>query len=126
MKEALIVFAGGGLGAVARYLINRHLGTVQLQFPWATLTANVLSCLILGLVLGWLALRSGQSQLVRLLFITGFCGGLSTYSTFTLQSIELYKNVLIWLFFLNIIGNFILCVGAVSAGLYLARLSSRI
>lgn len=122
MREALIVFAGGGLGAVVRYLINRYAGTVQVQFPWATLTANVLSCFILGLAIGWLAFRSGHSQLLRLLFVTGFCGGLSTYSTFTLESMELYKNGMIWLFFLNIVVNFILCVGAVSAGLYLARL----
>lgn len=126
MKEALIVFGGGGLGAVLRYLINRYVGTAQMQFPWATLAANVLSCLLLGFAIGWLAFRSGQSQLLRLLFVTGFCGGLSTYSTFTLESIELYKSSMIWLFLLNISGNFILCVCAVSAGLYLASVASRI
>lgn len=122
MKEILIVFAGGGLGTVSRYLINRYLGAVQAHFPWATLTANIMSCLVMGIVIGWLAFRSGHSQLLRLLFVTGFCGGLSTYSTFTLESMELYRDGMHWMFLLNITGNFILCIGAVSAGLYLARL----
>lgn len=121
MKEALIVFGGGGLGALLRYLISRYLGAVQAQFPYATLLANVLSCLLLGFVIGWLAFRSGQNQLLRLLFATGFCGGLSTFSTFTLESMELYKQGMVWLVLLNIAGNFILCVAAISLGMYLAN-----
>lgn len=122
MKEVLMVFAGGGLGAVSRYLINRYAGAAQQVFPWATLTANVLSCLILGFVMGWLAGREGQHTLVRLLFITGFCGGMSTFSTFTAEGLTLYKEGMAALFLLHVTGNFILCAAAIGAGLYLAEL----
>lgn len=119
-----MVFAGGGAGAVLRYLINRGFTAFQVRFPYATLTANVLSCLILGSVLGYLAFRSGHSQLIRLLFITGFCGGLSTYSTFTVETMELFREGLFGPLLLNIAGNLFLCIGAVSAGMYLGRLAA--
>lgn len=122
MKEVLLVFTGGGLGAVARYLINRFAGSASQVFPWATLTANVLSCLILGLIIGWLADKNGPNQLIWLLVVTGFCGGMSTFSTFTAESMALYKDGLVWLLLVNITGNFILCAGAVSMGVYLSRI----
>ena len=119
-----MVFAGGGAGAVLRYLINRGFTAFQVRFPYATLTANVLSCLILGSVLGYLAFRSGHSQLIRLLFITGFCGGLSTYSTFTVETMELFREGLFGPLLLNIAGNLFLCIGAGSAGMYRGRLAA--
>jgi fluoride exporter len=84
----LAVFVGGGLGSLLRFLISWYL-PYQEGFPWATFWANMLSCLIIG---GFLALMPllGESQ--RLLLITGFCGGLSTFSAFSRETLQLLQR----------------------------------
>lgn len=88
MSSWLLVFCGGGFGAVARYGISVWLGPSRLlegEFPWATFVANTLACFVLavGVALGargWLE-RPGQ-----LFLLTGFCGGFSTFSTYVLEA----------------------------------------
>ena len=77
----LWVFLGGGLGSVLRYGINNLIGSSH-NFPLATLMANFLSSLALGVLFG----MSGNDLLSdrqKLIFMTGFCGGFSTFSTFS-------------------------------------------
>lgn len=78
----LLVFIGGGLGSVCRLGISQLLQRFQINFPWATLLANALSCLIFGMVAEALV-KNTLSPQYRFLLLTGFCGGLSTFSTFT-------------------------------------------
>ncbi len=85
------VFLGGGIGSICRYGIARIIQPFQIQFPWATWTANVISCIILGMLLGLSAKGSLENPTYRLLFMTGFCGGFSTFSTFTAESFYLIK-----------------------------------
>lgn len=90
----LWVFLGGGLGAAARYAITLLLPPVSLsdgQFPWATLLANLLACILLGWGLG-MALREQLAREGQLLLLTGFCGGFSTFSTFVLEVLQLYQG----------------------------------
>ena len=108
----LMVFIGGGLGSICRYLISKSLYSLQWSFPLATFLANVLSCMVLGLVLGW-HLKNGLSLSYRLLILTGFCGGFSTFSTFSNESLELLQLGLYAQFFLNAflsIGLCMLCI----------------
>ena len=80
MKAILFVALGGGLGSVIRYLVSRLFDT---NFPYATLIVNVLGCLIIGYVSAYYSQRGIHiNEEVRLFLTVGFCGGLTTFSTF--------------------------------------------
>jgi len=78
----LMVFLGGGLGSVCRYGIGHLFRTWGGHFPAATFLANILSCLLLGWLLGW-HLKHPMPDMNRVFLFTGFCGGFSTFSTFS-------------------------------------------
>lgn len=91
IKDWLLVFLGGGVGSWFRYGISLWLATYKPAFPWATLLANALSCFVLGLLLP-LTLRNTLPGSYRLAIMTGFCGGFSTFSTFTSESWQLMQQ----------------------------------
>ncbi len=104
----LLVFIGGGIGSMARFGITGL--TKQFfngSFPLATLIANVLSCLIMGLVLHF----SPQTITAnwKLLLLTGLCGGFSTFSSFSFENVELAKQGNWTLVVLNILVSIIAC-----------------
>lgn len=87
----LLVFLGGGLGSLARYGMTHLLPAIDHEegtFPWATLGANLLACIILGVGLG-LVSRQVLSKELQLFVLTGFCGGYSTFSTFSAELVLL-------------------------------------
>ena len=122
MKELLLVFLGGGLGSIARYLLSKMYAVWQPAFPFATLTANFLSCVVFGLIIVSGIDRLTISPAVKLFMLTGFCGGFSTYSSFTYETVESFKNGNNTLAFSNILFNFFLSV----TGLYLGSLIAKI
>ena len=89
MQAYLFVFIGGGLGSICRYGIAQILSQYNFHFPWATFTANALSCIILGALVGW-SLKEGMTDSTKLLLLTGFCGGFSTFSTFSNETFHLF------------------------------------
>lgn len=86
----LMVFIGGGLGSCLRYLISLWIPFKPPSFPWATLSANLASCFIIGCLIALLS-KGQLSSHSKLLLITGFCGGFSTFSTFSLEIVQLVK-----------------------------------
>ena len=107
MVSVFCVFLGGGLGSLCRYLIS--LLFINFKFPIATLFANILSCLILGGVLFFIE-KYNLSNNVRLLLLVGFCGGLSTFSTFSYETIDLLKAGYMNYAILNILFSIFLCI----------------
>lgn len=89
MYSYLLVFIGGGLGSMCRFGIGHLLRHYNFHFPWATFSANALSCIILGMLVG-LSLKDGMSPSGRFFLMTGFCGGFSTFSTFTNETYHLF------------------------------------
>ena len=93
MDKLILVFLGGGLGSVLRYGIGSLMPTTSNgSWPWSTWISNVVASAILGFLAGLIILRPGQFERERLLLGVGFCGGLSTFSTFTLEGFELIRN----------------------------------
>lgn len=91
----LIVFLGAGLGGALRHGVN--LGCARLcgtDFPWGTLTVNVLGSFVMGGLVAWLAFRAGESwtQHTRLFLTTGILGGFTTFSAFSLDTMVLWER----------------------------------
>ncbi len=80
-RYAAAIFIGGGLGSLARWGLSAALAPYSAQFPNGTLAANLLSCLVVGVMLAYANHAVWGDGLVRALVITGFCGGFSTFST---------------------------------------------
>lgn len=91
--NVVAVFIGGGLGSVARYLIGLGIGRISSALPWGTFLANILATLVLALLFRALPDTDAPgASTARLLWMTGFCGGFSTFSTFSLDTVQLYQQ----------------------------------
>lgn len=122
IKAVLIVFFGGGIGSVFRYLTSVFTERyVQSSFPWATFFVNIVGCLIVGILAGLVAKQQLTSPDLRLLFITGFCGGFTTFSAFALENVKLFQNGNSLLALLYIALSVILGVFAVWTGMMITK-----
>ena len=90
--KILLVAIGSGLGGVLRYLVPCWIGAAK-GFPWATLTVNVVGSLLVGLLSGLLARHGGSSaESIRAFAVVGFCGGFTTFSTFSNETFRLIES----------------------------------
>jgi CrcB protein len=121
MKYFLWVFLGGGLGSVLRYGVSKFIPFQQNTFPYPTLIANLLGCLLIGFIMGSAIKHETLSSSQTLFFATGFCGGLTTFSTFSLEGLELLKSGNLGVFLFYTLISIILGLLAVGLGIYLSR-----
>ncbi|MEU9920457.1 fluoride efflux transporter CrcB [Streptomyces griseoluteus] len=112
----LLVIIGGMAGAPLRYLTDR---AVQKRhdavFPWGTFTVNVLGCFILGLLTGAVAAGAASSP-TQLLMGTGLCGALTTYSTFSYETLRLTEDGARFLAAVNVVASVVAGLGAAFTG----------
>ena len=128
MQNAGLVFLGGGLGAVCRYLVTTQIGArFGTMFPWGTLSVNLLGSLLMGWILGLILLLtertgSGLGEAARLLLTVGFLGGFTTFSSFSVETLTLLRGGSLFYALANIGMNVILGLLAAWLGLSLSRM----
>ena len=101
------------MGSLCRYGISVWSKNWDLTLPVGTLVSNLLASLILAIVVVALQKSSGASQLLYLMLVIGFCGGFSTFSTFSLETFELFRQNMIGWALLNIFISVTICVGVI-------------
>jgi fluoride exporter len=123
MKEIALVFLGGGLGSATRFLIGKAvLSRYTGAFPWATLGVNVLASALLGLTMALYLKKADNPAWLPLLIGTGFCGGLSTFSTFSYENFMLLQKGETTLFLVYTLVSFATCLAGIAGGYYAGRL----
>jgi CrcB protein len=119
LKELCWVGLGGGVGSILRYLTSKlvswKIGTVT--FPLATFIVNIMGCFLIGLLIGLSLKNQVLSANMKLLLITGFCGGFTTFSTFSAENLQMYEAGNYGTLALYIMGSIILGLLAVWGGM---------
>jgi len=122
IKEAFIIGAGGAVGSVLRYYSGQFISkNYPSQIPLGTLIVNLLGCLLIGILLGYFAKNQGLSNEWKLLLVTGFCGGYTTFS-FAAENITLIQNQQVSQAILYIGLSVLLGLAAVYFGIMISRL----
>ena len=121
MKQLLLVFVGGGFGSVLRFIIGKYLNSAETGIPYGTFAANILGSLLIGIILGISAKNNSLTQSQTLLLATGFCGGFTTFSTFTYENHMFLKTGDFTSFALYTIGSFVIGFLAVFLGMFLVK-----
>ena len=93
MKQLLIVFIGGGIGTVFRYLLSKLIPYSGNGFPWSTFSTNRIGCFIIGILSSYFLKTVSNDQSDMVLFSTiGLCGGFTTFSTYAYENLNLIKS----------------------------------
>jgi len=121
IRHGIAAMLGGGIGSLARFafgawMVHHH---PDAKIPWATLGVNLAGCLIIGLIFGWASDRWFMGIQLRYFLVTGFLGGFTTFSAFSVETVLLFRrgeSLLAWGYIL----------ASVAGGLLLAWLGMKI
>ncbi len=123
MLNLLAIFLGGGIGAVSRYLISLNLAkNFEINLPISTFLVNVIGSFVIGFLYILFIEKADITPAVKLALTVGFCGGLTTFSTFSLELFEMIGNQQIFHAFSYIILSVTICVIMTAIGAYFAKL----
>ena len=122
IKNLLLVAFGGGVGSVARYLCQKWFGeSYPHPFPSGTFVVNLVGCFLIGIIYAASEKTTFVAPQVRLLLITGFCGGFTTFSTFAFENMNLLRAGDIVYFLIYVSASVVLGILAVFAGIGLTK-----
>ena len=117
---ALLVFLGGGIGSVVRYLVGLGLPFKVGHFPLATFVVNVLGSFLIGVIAAF-AVKFDWNESCRLALTVGLCGGFTTFSTFSREGLSFVESGRWGLFALYAVGSVALGVGATALGFFIGK-----
>ena len=118
MKNLIFIFFGGGAGSLARYFLGKFVHhQILTTFPIGTLIINIAASFILGIFVG----KYLQNDSLKALIAIGFCGGFSTFSAFSNDTLQLLLSGRIWESFWNVILNVTLCLSATYVGIIIGK-----
>ncbi|MGM0547390.1 MAG: fluoride efflux transporter CrcB [Bacteroidota bacterium] len=121
LQSILAVGIGGFCGSIFRYLISHYVNiSAQSTFPFGTLTVNVVGSFLIGIIIA-AALEGNLNKSMRLLLATGFCGGFTTFSSFSYEFFSLLQHEEMGLAFLYAASSFVLGLAFVWLGFYLIK-----
>lgn len=121
MSNILAIFIGGGFGCLARYGISILLRMYSFNFPFATIIVNIAGSLILGFIAALFWKQMPLHTTLKLAITVGFCGGLTTFSTFSWETFEMIKNGELLLAFFYILISVIACTLAIALGVFISK-----
>ncbi len=121
----LLVFIGGGLGAVLRHGVNRaSLTYLGPEFPYGTLFVNIVGSLVMGLIAGLFLVKGGGNQELRLFLTTGLLGGFTTFSAFSFEAALMWQRSDYGAFGTYVVASVLLSIGALVLGMVSIRMLS--
>ena len=122
MVEIGVIAAGGAVGAVMRFWVSSAVyAWLGRDFPWGTLSVNLLGSFIIGLAFVMLTERLTVGSEIRAFIMIGFLGAFTTFSTFSLETLALMQEGLLLKAAMNILVSVVLCIIATWSGMLLAR-----
>jgi CrcB protein len=122
LKQILLVGLGGGIGSIFRFLTSLSAARYAVYgFPLGTFIANVLGCFVLGICVGIFGKNPSENENLKLLFVTGFCGGYTTFSTFASENIQLLQQQNYTMLVIYTITSLLIGFLAVAIGLNLGK-----
>ena len=116
IKDYILVGIGSGIGGICRYLMSVIIGHAHNGFPWGTFTANIAGCLFIGILWGVTNRYPNMSQAFTLMLMVGFCGGFTTFSTFSKEGLAMLQSNNYILFLIYTLGSVALGLMAVGLG----------
>jgi fluoride exporter len=122
VTQMLSIAAGGALGAILRYWVSNGVHRVLgREFPYGTLVVNVLGSLIMGFLVIWLMERMAAGPTLRAFLLIGLLGAFTTFSTFSMETLNLIEAGHLARATANAVFSVILCVGAAACGVFIGR-----
>ena len=122
MKILLWVFLGGGLGSSLRYGLHLLFKNTSSQYPIGTFTANLIGCLLIGIFFGIMHKLDVLKEEAHFFFIVGFTGGLTTFSSFALDNVHLFKSGSLLQPLIYSFGSIIMGILMVVIGLWFSKI----